>query len=69
MGFLTPFYGFCMKLADSVPGVSGSTVAFILGFYDHFINATHDLSGRDKTNIIIFRLTSFGIDPIALTLS
>ena len=26
------FHGFCMALADSVPGVSGGTVAFILGF-------------------------------------
>lgn len=25
--------GFCMALADSVPGVSGGTVAFLLGFY------------------------------------
>ena len=24
--------GFCMALADSVPGISGGTVAFILGF-------------------------------------
>ena len=29
--------GFCMALADSVPGVSGGTVAFIMGFYDRFI--------------------------------
>lgn len=29
--------GFCMALADSVPGVSGGTVAFIMGFYDQFI--------------------------------
>lgn len=35
--------GFCMALADSVPGVSGGTVAFILGFYDNFINALDDL--------------------------
>lgn len=28
------FHGFCMALADSVPGVSGGTVAFIMGFYD-----------------------------------
>ena len=35
---LIPFHGFCMALADSVPGVSGGTVAFILGFYDRFIN-------------------------------
>ncbi len=25
--------GFCMALADSVPGVSGGTIAFIMGFY------------------------------------
>ena len=28
--------GFCMALADSVPGVSGGTMAFIMGFYDFF---------------------------------
>lgn len=49
MGFMTPFHGFCMALADSVPGVSGGTAAFILGFYDHFIGALHDLFGRDGT--------------------
>lgn len=35
--------GFCMALADSVPGVSGGTVAFIMGFYDDFIGSIHDL--------------------------
>lgn len=35
--------GFCMALADSVPGVSGGTIAFILGFYDKFINSLDDL--------------------------
>ena len=45
---LIPFHGFCMALADSVPGVSGGTVAFILGFYDRFINALHDLFGRNS---------------------
>ena len=43
MGLLTPLHGFSMALADSVPGVSGGTAAFILGFYDRFINALHDL--------------------------
>jgi len=36
--------GFCMALADSVPGVSGGTVAFIMGFYDCFIGSIHDLA-------------------------
>lgn len=35
--------GFCMALADSVPGVSGGTVAFIMGFYDQFIDSIHGL--------------------------
>lgn len=47
MRLLTPIHGFCMALADSVPGVFGGTVAFIMGFYDRFINALHDLFGRD----------------------
>lgn len=37
------FNGFCMALADSVPGVSGGTIAFLLGFYDNFINSLDDL--------------------------
>lgn len=40
---LTVFHGFCMALADSVPGVSGGTIAFVLGFYDHFLDSLHGL--------------------------
>ncbi len=40
--------GFCMSLADSVPGVSGGTIAFVLGFYDKFINSLDDLVYGDK---------------------
>ncbi len=36
---MTIIGGFLMALADSVPGVSGGTIAFILGFYDEFINS------------------------------
>lgn len=32
-----------MALADGVPGVSGGTVAFLLGFYDKFIQSIHDI--------------------------
>lgn len=35
--------GFFMALADSVPGVSGGTIAFIMGFYDDFIGSIHNL--------------------------
>ncbi len=45
---LDAFRGFCMALADSVPGVSGGTVAFILGFYDKFINSLNNLISGSK---------------------
>ena len=44
----TILHGLSMALADSVPGVSGGTVAFILGFYERFLNAIHDFFGRDS---------------------
>lgn len=37
-----------MALADSVPGVSGGTIAFLLGFYDKFINSINALISKDK---------------------
>ena len=40
--------GFCMALADSVPGVSGGTVAFLLGFYDNFIDSLDNLFRGNK---------------------
>ena len=46
---LTAIHGFCMALADSVPGVSGGTIAFILGFYDRFLDALHSLFGKDAS--------------------
>lgn len=42
--------GFCMALADSVPGVSGGTIAFLLGFYDKFITSLNDLISGTKEN-------------------
>lgn len=38
-----------MALADSVPGVSGGTIAFILGFYDNFVNSLNNLISGNKT--------------------
>ena len=45
---VTALQGFCMALADSVPGVSGGTVAFILGFYEKFINSLNALVSKDS---------------------
>ena len=55
--------GFCMALADSVPGVSGGTVAFIMGFYDSFISAIHHLvfGKRKEKRAAITYLFKLGI--------
>ena len=55
--------GFCMALADSVPGVSGGTIAFLLGFYDKFIGSLDALikgKKEDKIEAIKF-LIKIGI--------
>ena len=55
--------GFCMALADSVPGVSGGTIAFLLGFYDQFITSLDALmSGtmEERKKAIVF-LCKIGI--------
>lgn len=46
--FLVILGGFLMALADSVPGVSGGTIAFLMGIYDDFINSLNDIASRDK---------------------
>lgn len=57
------FHGFCMALADSVPGVSGGTVAFILGFYEKFIDALHGLFGKDNgaRKVAVLYLAKLGV--------
>ena len=38
--------GLLMALADSVPGVSGGTIAYLLGYYEDFINSLNSFMGR-----------------------
>lgn len=45
---MTMIQGFCMSLADSVPGVSGGTIAFIMGFYDQFIGSLDAMVSGNK---------------------
>lgn len=60
---ITFFHGFCMALADSVPGVSGGTVAFLLGFYDKFVSSLERLiSGTKEERIAALKyLVKLGI--------
>ena len=59
--------GFCMALADSVPGVSGGTIAFLLGFYDKFIGSLDAIVAGKKAEKIdgIKFLIKIGIGWIA----
>ncbi|MGM9531471.1 DUF368 domain-containing protein [Intestinibacter sp.] len=44
------FGGFCMALADCVPGVSGGTILFLFGIYDKFIESINSIISRDELN-------------------
>lgn len=61
--FINFIQGFMMALADSVPGVSGGTIAFLMGFYDKFINSLNYLikgTKQERTDAIKF-LAKLGI--------
>lgn len=51
-----------MALADSVPGVSGGTIALIMGFYDNFIGSINKViygNKEDKKSGIVYLLKLF----------
>ena len=60
---MTSISGFLMALADSVPGVSGGTIAFIMGIYDDFIGSIDALiSGNKQERIAALKfLVKLGI--------
>lgn len=49
---LNVFRGFCMGAADTVPGVSGGTVALILGHYDRLIAAISQVDSEAVAMVI-----------------
>lgn len=52
MVLLNIIRGFFMAIADSVPGVSGGTIAFIMGFYDEFIDSLNSFISKSKDKLI-----------------
>ena len=48
--------GFCMGAADVVPGVSGGTMAFILGIYEELIGAVRSFDARFLRLLLSMRL-------------
>jgi len=49
--------GFCMGVADVVPGVSGGTMAFILGVYEELLDAVHAVNARFLRSLVTFRFS------------
>ena len=56
---MTIFHGMAMALADSVPGVSGGTIAFILGFYEKLLNTLHNVLDPRKRKEALCYLARF----------
>lgn len=48
--------GFCMGAADVVPGVSGGTMAFILGIYEELIDAIRSFDLNSLKLLLTFKL-------------
>lgn len=47
--------GFCMGIADVIPGVSGGTIAFILGIYEEFILSIRSFDEHFLKRIVTFK--------------
>ena len=51
--------GFCMGVADVVPGVSGGTMAFILGIYEELIDAIRSFDLKSLKLIVSGKIRDF----------
>jgi putative membrane protein len=57
------FYGAVVGIANIIPGVSGGTMALVLGFYERLIDAIHNISGETiKAFLGVFRFDQTGFD-------
>lgn len=51
--------GMCMGAADIVPGISGGTIAFILGIYGNFIDSIKSINTQSFKTLLAFKIRSF----------
>ncbi len=57
------FYGAIVGVANIIPGVSGGTMALVLGFYERLIDAIHSISGETVKAVLgIFRFNRSGFE-------
>lgn len=64
------FRGMAMGTSDIIPGVSGGTIAVLLGIYDQFINAVSGITTKEWKKHVPFLLTlGLGMGSAILLLS
>ena len=51
--------GACMGAADVIPGVSGGTIAFIMGIYDEFVGSLASINGEALKLLLKGRFSEF----------
>lgn len=56
---LTSVKGACMGAADVIPGVSGGTIAFIMGIYDEFVGSIARFDTEAVKMLAKFRIRDF----------
>ena len=61
--------GFLMGIANVVPGVSGGTLALVLGIYERFIHALSHFFKNIKENIVFLGFIFLGIGLSLITMS
>ena len=56
---VTALKGACMGAADVIPGVSGGTIAFIMGIYDEFVGSIASINGEAMKLLLKGRFKAF----------
>ncbi|HCR04794.1 MAG TPA: hypothetical protein DIU18_06370, partial [Gemmatimonadetes bacterium] len=59
----TTLKGFCMGAADVVPGVSGGTIAYILGIYPQLLTAINSFDGMWLSQLLRFQFRAAAARP------
>ena len=61
MNILIILTGLLMALADTMPGLSGGTICFIMGYYDKLVSSIKDLLNKDKRKSALTFLIKIGV--------
>ena len=61
MNILIILTGLLMALADTMPGLSGGTICFIMGYYDKLLSSIKDLLNKDKRKSALTFLIKIGV--------